>query len=1144
MTIIRNDMKRFAILLIVNLLFTALPAQVNQFGTPLSKSYPMQVTKGSDNNYCITKDKFGVIYFGNDNNLVLRFDGSKWSTISLNPENETFVRALCADDNGIIYLGGASELGYIEPDSTGKQIYVSLTDRIATAADVTYTGKDTSVVQGNADSKFSIGEIQSIIIQNSIVYFMSRRSLIIYNTKNDSLSYINLRGLGYRQFERMFLIDGKIMLGSNVFGIFEYKGGKIVQMPGGGFFKLKTCLSILPFSDNEVIVGTYKASIYRYNYSTGVVDSSFIDPDMFRTFKNCSIYNGVRLFTGDYIYGTMDDGLFEFDKTGKYIGHWTAQTTNMLDNSVYALYTDPKVNSELWICTIGSITKIYVNLPFTEISEKEGVKGSISSFCKFNGSTYVTTNTCLFKSMVTDSGNVVYKPFKNISSEIFPLIKATVGKDSFLLAGSIDGVYRIDKNGNITLIKGDKIVTSNDSIRGIIKNGFIARSILQSKIKPNRFFFGKKAQGLIILDFENGRWKFINNISGADGMVLYMSELDNGNLILMYKYPDGLYKIPFKGTQQIRYTTEKGLPESNLTCLSQINGEVVLSTSIGLFKLNEKNDSWESCDNLTGGYSKNRYIDGYFSNPDSGLWVTTKEERYNDIFFERRNDSIVKHKSGPLALIPDQTFVDAKSIDGRTWIPKSKSIYVVDESRLTETNPSARTLFTKILKLSRGTSSLIMIDNFVKVDSDNRRYPINFDLLPKPQEFNYKYNSLSFYWTTPYMIQEENTIYSYKLEGFDNDWSKWDKVSYKDYTNLPFGKYTFHVKGLTYTNIETAEASYSFSILKPWYLTTWMIILYIIATILGVLGIIAAYTKRLKNENIRLEGVIAERTAVVVKQKEELESSIHYASRIQMALLPSQKVLSDNIKNYFVLFKPRDIVSGDFYWMTKKNERLYVVAADCTGHGVPGAFMSLLGMSFLDEIIGKQPAPRADAILNQLRLHITDSLKQVGGDDEAKDGMDMALLVIDFTNQKIEFSGAYNPCFRVRRLAENEAAKYAEESDERPDGTMSNGKYLLETIYASKMPIGISSRMNENFVFYDWALERGVSYYLFSDGYIDQFGGEHGRKFMKKNFKKLILEIQDYPMNKQKELLEKNLKDWMGQVPQIDDILVMGIRTE
>jgi serine phosphatase RsbU (regulator of sigma subunit) len=1133
-------MKRFAVFLVMNLLFTVLSAQVNKFGTPLTKSYPMQVTQGSDNNYCITKDKFGVIYFGNDNNLVLRFDGSKWTTIPLNPENETFVRALCADDNGIIYLGGASEFGFIGPDSTGKQVYISLTGRIATAADITFSKNDSSVIQGNADSKFSIGEIKSLIIQDSKVLFLSPGSLIIYDTKNDSLSYINLKRLGYRNFERMFCIDGRLILGSNVFGIFEYSNGKIIQMPGGQYFKRKMCLSILPFRKDEVVVATLDKGIYRYNYNTGAVDSSFIDPKLFKSFRNgLFIYNGVRLYSGEFIFGTTTDGLYEFDKAGKYIGHWTTQNTNMLDNSIYAVYTDPKVNSELWICTTGSITKAYVNLPFTEISEKEGIAGSISSFCKFNGSIYVATSNGLFKSTTNEDGTVTYKLFNNISSEIFPLTIATADKDTFLLAGSsFNSVYQIEKNGNTSLIKGDKIITTNETIR----SGFAARSILQSEVKPDRFYFGKK--GLAIFDYDKGYWRFVKYIIGSDGMVLNMWELKNGDLILMYKSPDGLYRLPLNGTQQIRYTPEKGLPEANLTCLSQINGEVVLSTSIGLFKLNEKNDSWEPCDYLTGGYSKNRYIDGYYSNPKNGLWVTTKEERYNDIYFEKHNDSIIKHMSGPLALIPDQTFVDAKSIDGRTWFQKSKTIYIVDESRMNDTISGAQTLLTKILKLSRSTSSLIMADYFVKVDKDKRRYPVNIDPSPKPPEFNYKYNSLSFFWTTPYMIQEEDIIYSYKLEGFENDWSKWDKVSYKDYTNLPFGKYTFHVKGLTFTNVETNEASYSFNILKPWYLTTWMIILYIIATILGVFGIIAAYTKRLKNENIRLEGVVAERTAVVVKQKEELESSIHYASRIQMALLPSQKVLSDNIKNYFVLFKPRDIVSGDFYWMTKKGERLYVVAADCTGHGVPGAFMSLLGMSFLDEIIGKQPAPRADSILNQLRLHITDSLKQVGGDDEAKDGMDMALLVIDFLNQRIEFSGAYNPCFRVRRLAENEVAKYADESDERPDGTMSNGKYLLETIYASKMPIGISSRMDEDFVFYDWALERGVSYYLFSDGYIDQFGGEHGRKFMKKNFKKLILEIQDYPMSKQKDLLDKNLKDWMGQVPQIDDILVMGIRTE
>jgi hypothetical protein len=432
---------------------------------------------------------------------------------------------------------------------------------------------------------------------------------------------------------------------------------------------------------------------------------------------------------------------------------------------------------------------------------------------------------------------------------------------------------------------------------------------------------------------------------------------------------------------------------------------------------------------------------------------------------------------------------------------------------------------------------------FTSLDN-GRRIPTSTNQGSKLPEIKYNLNSISFYWTTPYFINEESIQSSYMLEGFTNEWSRWEHIYYKDFTNLPYGRYTFRVKAKTATDIESKEAVYEFIILKPWYLTVYMIILYALVFILIIFAIIKAYTRNLKNENIRLEGIVAERTAVVVKQKEELESSIHYASRIQMALLPSEAILAENLKNYFILFKPRDIVSGDFYWMTKKNDRLYVVAADCTGHGVPGAFMSLLGMSFLDEIIDKEKSPRADHILSQLRLHVTESLKQIGGDDEAKDGMDMALLVVDFNVSRIEFSGAYNPCFRVRKMTEEESKNYHEENMEMADGSLTNGKYMLETIYASKMPIGISSRMNEQFVFFDWNLEKGVSYYLFSDGYIDQFGGTKGRKFMKKNFKRFILEMQDYPMKKQKELLEENLKDWMGQSPQIDDILVMGIRTE
>jgi hypothetical protein len=168
----------------------------------------------------------------------------------------------------------------------------------------------------------------------------------------------------------------------------------------------------------------------------------------------------------------------------------------------------------------------------------------------------------------------------------------------------------------------------------------------------------------------------------------------------------------------------------------------------------------------------------------------------------------------------------------------------------------------------------------------------------------------------------------------------------------------------------------------------------------------------------------------------------------------------------------------------------------------------------------------------------------VGKDNEAKDGMDMALLVLDFSTQKIEFSGAYNPCFKVRKLTEAAAKSWHEESNDQAEGAMSNGKYLLETILASKMPIGISLRMNEEFVFHESPMEKGVSYYLFSDGYIDQFGGPDGRKFLKKNFKRLLLDIQDNTMDMQKELLDQNLLNWIGHGHQIDDILVMGIRTE
>ncbi len=256
---------------------------------------------------------------------------------------------------------------------------------------------------------------------------------------------------------------------------------------------------------------------------------------------------------------------------------------------------------------------------------------------------------------------------------------------------------------------------------------------------------------------------------------------------------------------------------------------------------------------------------------------------------------------------------------------------------------------------------------------------------------------------------------------------------------------------------------------------------------------------------------------LLAKQKQEITDSIKYARRIQKAILPQDEELQEIMPEHFVLFKPRDIVSGDFFWITKNNNRTFVVAADCTGHGVPGAFMSMLGVAFLNEIVLFHQRENAEEILNELRRFVKTTLGQTGKADEAKDGMDIALCVIDWDNRMIQYAGAYNPLFHFR-----------------------NGE--LNEVKADKMPIGIHVKDQMSFTRNEFEYHKGDTFYLFSDGFVDQFGGEDGRKFMTKHFKQLLASIQDKPMPEQKEILDNTLTEWRGEHEQIDDVCVVGFR--
>ncbi|HSH53025.1 MAG TPA: SpoIIE family protein phosphatase, partial [Bacteroidales bacterium] len=223
------------------------------------------------------------------------------------------------------------------------------------------------------------------------------------------------------------------------------------------------------------------------------------------------------------------------------------------------------------------------------------------------------------------------------------------------------------------------------------------------------------------------------------------------------------------------------------------------------------------------------------------------------------------------------------------------------------------------------------------------------------------------------------------------------------------------------------------------------------------------------------------------------------------------------IPDHFIFYKPRDIVSGDFYWVTEKNDKIVIAVVDCTGHGVPGAFMSMLGIAFLNEIVNSDVEQKANIILNRLRVYIKKSLHQTGKDYETKDGMDISLCVLDKSNGLLQFAGAYNSLFII-------------------------SKNQSRTIKGDRMPIGIYRNEKKSFTNHEIKIYPGDMLYMFTDGYIDQFGGKNKRKFRIAPFKELIVSIHKKTMYEQKKILKTKFDAWKGPLEQIDDVLVFGFR--
>ena len=289
-------------------------------------------------------------------------------------------------------------------------------------------------------------------------------------------------------------------------------------------------------------------------------------------------------------------------------------------------------------------------------------------------------------------------------------------------------------------------------------------------------------------------------------------------------------------------------------------------------------------------------------------------------------------------------------------------------------------------------------------------------------------------------------------------------------------------------------------------------------------------TEEIKVQNEELE----QQKEILETKNKEINDSIEYALRIQNAALPKRKFLKDNVDDSFILFKPKDLVSGDFYWFKKIEDTIIVTAADCTGHGVPGALMSILGMAIIKEIVVGEFITHPGVILRKMRKGIISALDQ-DLDSTEKDGMDMSLISINKNEKIIQYAGAFNSLYIIRPIINcTENYEFMIEAFKTED-------YILYEIKPDKMPISIYIKM-DRFTTHEFNYKAGDMFYMFSDGYADQFGGPKQKKFKYKPFKKLLLENANKPMSKQKETLDQVISKWQGNLEQVDDIVVIGIK--
>ncbi len=1092
-------MARYLIFFFLFLSLTALGQ--SEKGYLAIKNFGQEDFNSQVQNFFVTQNKEGVVYVGNKEG-VLEYRGGVWMKHPLSNANDA--RCIFIDKNGIIYVGGLNEFGYFNSDTIQDEDLVSQR--------LTYYS-----FTGFIDSTINTGLFLSIDRKDKNIYFLAQNYLFVWDGKK--LTTIH----SVNNFHS-FINDGKnLYVTVDKYGLQRIEGTKLINVRGcdkilyektGGNVGIggkKVALKVPALSDyikykNGWFLGfSSKMGAYLFRIKNDVFHKkSYRFNSSFAHGKNISDF--IKISDDIYAFSTLDQGILLTNSHGEILRR-IDNNSGLKNNKINALYFDKQ--NQLWAAGEQGISRIKLNDGSQKfIPDKSGYSGTIEYITRFEGKLYVCSADGLFRleqaKQAGDLSKFVKIDDSLVNKGCYWLTVFKSGDSERMLIITDDGISEMDENGKFSLIT----------------TGFIW-SIYIDKKDPNRVWAGLD-NGLASIYFNGKDFDVEGRVPGIKVRCQFIEQDKKGTIWCSNVFSDvvSLSNVEFedhkiKNFDLKIYNEKDGLPEDNAIYPKEIWGQMVFATGEGLYRFNPGTKRFEPDDIIKGFFSvkghKGPQTHRIYEDNEHNVWIVSKNEdetRLRVFEVSKNNDDVrIKkvYESKGKGDIFNALYEDGNSI---MWFGGVNSLVKYDEKVKSDSIPL---FFSYIYQVIAGNDTVFT--GYENIDGQ-----LYCSQQPEDnQVIEYKDNKLVFKYASLMRNNEEPILYSYYLEGFENVWSKWSTRGEERFTNLQEGDYVFRLRAMDRFGNISDEATYRFTVNPPWYRTIWAYIGYVLFFIAFVWGAINVSTRSLKK-------IIREATAEIQAQKDELEEknqnildSIRYAKRIQEAVTPSESQMQKFFPEHFVLWRPRDIVSGDFYWMMHKNNKVIIAAADCTGHGVPGAFMSIMGISFLNQIANIPEVQTAADALNHLRHNVITSLNQEGSETDTKDGMDISLCVYDFDEMIMEFAGAYNPLYMIR------------------DGELS-------VIKADRMPVGVHERMDRPFTNNKFTIKKGDVFYILSDGYIDQFGGPKGKKFMTKRFKELLLRIYEKPMDEQSRILEEELLKWRGDIEQIDDIIIIGIR--